>query len=96
MVRNNEEDDDQELVPGVVKLQGQRFSSSTVATMDLLDGRQIPYDLIVCILERMCNDPSVVHMTSAFLVFMPGLGLVHSILSIDMELTLVQGDSKTQ
>lgn len=42
--------------------------------MNLLDERQITYDLIVRVLETVCDDPAQIHMSSAFLVFMPGLG----------------------
>lgn len=57
------------------KLQAQRYSPSTVATMNLLDERMIPYDLIIRLLETICfGDPSVIYMSSAFLLFMPGLG----------------------
>ena len=72
--RNIDEDEDDEYPEGMVKLQGRRYSPSTIQTMNLLDERQIPYELIIRILERMCNDPSLSHLSSAFLVFMPGLG----------------------
>ncbi|KAL5495158.1 hypothetical protein ACEPAI_620 [Sanghuangporus weigelae] len=72
--RNIDEDEDDETAQGVVKFQGRRYSPSTIQTMNLLDERQIPYDLIIGILERMCNDPALSHLSSAFLIFMPGLG----------------------
>ncbi|KAL5535622.1 hypothetical protein ACEPAF_3716 [Sanghuangporus sanghuang] len=72
--RNIDEDEDDETPQGVVKFQGRRYSPSTIQTMNLLDERQIPYDLIIGILERMCNDPALSHLSSAFLIFMPGLG----------------------
>lgn len=70
----NDDDDDEEPSSGNVQFQGQRYSASTISTMNLLDERFIPYDLIIQVLERACNDQDVVHMSSAFLVFMPGLG----------------------
>ncbi|KAH8120418.1 P-loop containing nucleoside triphosphate hydrolase protein [Phellopilus nigrolimitatus] len=70
----DEDDDDHEASTGATQFQGQRYSSSTVSTMNLLDDRFIPYDLIIRILETVCGDSSVVHMSAAFLVFMPGLG----------------------
>lgn len=73
-VQDNDDNDDQEIQPGAVRLQGQRYSPSTVSTMNLLDERQIPYALIVSILEKICDDPTLSHLSSAFLVFMPGLG----------------------
>lgn len=57
-----------------MQLQGQRYSPITVSTMNLLDERFISYDLILHLLEKTCNDQDVIHMSSAFLVFMPGLG----------------------
>lgn len=70
----NEDDEDDDMSSGIIQLQGQRYSSSTVSTMNLLDDKFIPYELIVEILEKACSDPEVIHMSSAFLVFMPGLG----------------------
>ncbi|KAI5124610.1 hypothetical protein M0805_004220 [Coniferiporia weirii] len=70
----DEDEDDHELSSGTVNFQGQRYSPSTISTMNLLDERFIPYDLIIRILETTCSDSSVIHMSSAFLVFMPGLG----------------------
>lgn len=70
----NDDEDSDEGVSGTVKFKGQRYSSNTVSAMNLLDERQIPYELIVRILETVCNDQSYVHMSAAFLVFMPGLG----------------------
>lgn len=95
MIQNNEDDDDEESIPGVVKLQGQRFSSSTVTTMDLLDERQIPYELIILILEKMCSDYTVMHLSSAFLIFMPGLGFVYTnhIGSSPIQTDVEQGNS---
>lgn len=52
-----------------------RFSSETISTVNLLDERLIPYDLIVRLLEKICfEDPSYESYSSAVLVFMPGMG----------------------
>lgn len=81
----DDNEDDQELSSSTAKFQGQRYSQSTVSTMNLLDERQIPYDLIIRLLETICfRDQMVIHMSSAFLIFMPGLGEIrrmHDMLS---------------
>lgn len=74
LARNEDDDDDEPSANGSLQLQSQRYSPSTVSTMNILDERFIPYDLIVELLEKACSDPNVMHMTTAFLVFMPGLG----------------------
>ncbi len=52
-----------------------RFSPETISTVNLLDERLIPYDLIVRLLEKICfEDPSYESYSSAVLVFMPGMG----------------------
>jgi ATP-dependent RNA helicase DHX29 len=51
-----------------------RYSQQTVETVNLLDERLIPYDLIVRILERVCfEDESYAAYSAAILIFMPGL-----------------------
>ncbi|KAH0590581.1 hypothetical protein H2248_000717 [Termitomyces sp. 'cryptogamus'] len=67
------EDDDDETVQESVKLE-KRYSPETASTIDLLDERLIPYDLIIRLLERICfDDPSDVSYSAAVLIFMPGL-----------------------
>ncbi|KAI0824200.1 P-loop containing nucleoside triphosphate hydrolase protein [Trametes gibbosa] len=52
-----------------------RYSSDTISTVNLLDERLIPYDLIVRLLEKICfEDPSYESYSSAVLIFMPGMG----------------------
>ncbi|KAI0639258.1 P-loop containing nucleoside triphosphate hydrolase protein [Trametes polyzona] len=52
-----------------------RYSPETIATVNLLDERLIPYDLIVRLLEKICfEDPSYQTYSSAILIFMPGMG----------------------
>ncbi|EJT99916.1 P-loop containing nucleoside triphosphate hydrolase protein [Dacryopinax primogenitus] len=51
-----------------------RYSSSTVSTINLLDERMIPYDLIIRLLERICfEDDAYLPFSNAVLVFMSGL-----------------------
>ncbi|KAI8995492.1 P-loop containing nucleoside triphosphate hydrolase protein [Trametes punicea] len=52
-----------------------RYSSETITTVNLLDERFIPYDLIVRLLEKICfEDPEYASYSSAILIFMPGMG----------------------
>ena len=52
-----------------------RYSPETISTVNLLDERLIPYDLIVRLLERICfEDPDYTVYSSAILIFMPGMG----------------------
>ena len=67
-----ERDDDEEDIPEV-KLE-KRYSPETAATINCLDERLIPYDLIMRLLECICfEDISYVTYSSAILIFMPGL-----------------------
>lgn len=67
--------DDEDLDNAVddVKLE-KRYSSSTATTINLLDERLIPYDLIIRLLEKICfEDTSYAAFSAAILIFMPGL-----------------------
>jgi ATP-dependent RNA helicase DHX29 len=56
-----------------VKLE-KRYSPETAATLNIMDERLIPYDLIVRLLEVICfEDPNYHDLSAAVLVFMPGL-----------------------
>ena len=56
-----------------VKLE-KRYSPETAATLNLMDERLIPYDLIVRLLEVICfEDPNYQVLSAAVLVFMPGM-----------------------
>lgn len=69
---NDEEEED--LVQENVKLE-KRYSSNTAATINLLDERLIPYDLIIRLLECICfEDAEYKSYSAAVLIFMPGLG----------------------
>lgn len=63
-----------------------RYSSSTAATISLLDERLVPYELIVRLLERICfEDSAYSSYSSALLIFMPGMGEIRRMHEILME-----------
>lgn len=67
------EDDGDDTAQQEVKLE-KKYSQATKATVDLLDERIIPYDLIIRTLERLCfEDASSIQFSAAVLIFMPGL-----------------------
>ncbi|KIM34405.1 hypothetical protein M408DRAFT_303614 [Serendipita vermifera MAFF 305830] len=68
-------DEDEGIVPDSAPVVlGKRYSPETVSTINLLDERQIPYELIVRMLERLCfEDDNYIAYSAAILVFMPGL-----------------------
>lgn len=74
-----EEDEDATLVEGESNAKipisvEKRYSPLTERTVELLDERAIPYDLIVRLLEHLCfKDQSLSSFSSAVLIFMPGL-----------------------
>jgi ATP-dependent RNA helicase DHX29 len=62
------------------KLSASRYSARTAETVNLLDSRKIPYDLIVSLLERICLEQSDLHrFSAATLVFMPGLAEIRKL-----------------
>jgi len=62
------------------KLSASKYSASTVSTVNLLDSRQIPYDLIVRLLEAVCIErPEYRPFSAAILVFMPGLAEIRKL-----------------
>ncbi|KZV88269.1 P-loop containing nucleoside triphosphate hydrolase protein [Exidia glandulosa HHB12029] len=66
-------DEDEEGKPIEVKLE-KRYSESTVASVNMLDERVIPYDLIMRLLECICfQRPEYMSFSPAILIFMPGL-----------------------
>lgn len=74
-------DDEETLVDGEQQISSQsmrlekRYSYQTINTINLLDERVIPYELIVRLLERLCfEDKESHHFSAAVLIFMPGLG----------------------
>ncbi|PIL32118.1 hypothetical protein GSI_06824 [Ganoderma sinense ZZ0214-1] len=69
------EDDDDEVVQQENVTLEKRYSPQTISTVNLLDERLIPYDLIVRLLEQLCfEDPEYASYSSAILIFMPGMG----------------------
>ena len=71
---DDEDDSDDDILADPTKLAATRYSARTVSTVNLLDSRQIPYDLIVQLLEKICfEDPALLPFSQATLVFMPGL-----------------------
>ncbi|QRV81199.1 Helicase associated domain (HA2) [Ceratobasidium sp. AG-Ba] len=78
----DEEDEGGESVATPVKL-GKQYSKSTVLTIDRLDERRIPYDLIIRLLERIClEDTTHSQYSAAVLVFLPGLGEIRQLTDI--------------
>jgi ATP-dependent RNA helicase DHX29 len=79
------EDDDDNTVQQNVKLE-KRYSTETAATINVLDERLIPYDLIIRLLERICfEDPSYASYSCAILIFMPGLAEIRRLSDIFSE-----------
>lgn len=75
----DEEEDEDDSVQENVKLE-KRYSSGTATTINLLDERIIPYDLIIRLLERICfEDEEHASYSAAILVFMPGLGEIRKL-----------------
>lgn len=69
-----EDDDDDAVQQENVTLE-KCYSAQTITTVNLLDERLIPYDLVIRLLERICfEDPSYASYSSAILIFMPGMG----------------------
>lgn len=77
---NADESDDEDSAQDPSKLSSTRYSAQTVSTVNLLDSRQIPYELIVRLLERVCfEDPALQPFSAAVLVFMPGLAEIRKL-----------------
>lgn len=62
------------------QLSSTRYSVDTVKTINLLDSRQIPYDLIMRLLETICiESPDHQSFSAAILIFMPGLAEIRKL-----------------
>jgi len=72
VVGANLSDEDDEAAPGDVKLET-RYSLKTVSTINLLDERVVPYDLIMRLIESLCFDYTYAKYSAAILVFLPGI-----------------------
>lgn len=80
-----EDDDDDAVQQENVTLE-KRYSPQTISTVNLLDERLIPYDLILQLLERICfEDPEYASYSSAILIFMPGMGEIRRLNDMLME-----------
>lgn len=78
--RADSDSDDEDDARDPAKLAVARYSARTVNTVNLLDSRQIPYDLIVRLLERICFENSALQsFSAATLVFMPGLAEIRKL-----------------
>lgn len=76
----DDEDDQPDAAP--VKLE-KRYSAHTTTTINLLDERLIPYDLIIRLLERICLDRSeYTAYSAAILIFMPGLAEIRRLTDV--------------
>jgi ATP-dependent RNA helicase DHX29 len=67
-------EDEEDHIQEDVKLE-KRYTPTTATTINLLDERLIPYDLIMCLLEFLCfEDAAYSSYSPAILIFMPGIG----------------------
>lgn len=74
-----DDDDDEEENVKDIKLE-KRYSQETVATLNLLDERFIPFELIIRLLEKLCfEDPKYQCYSAAILIFVPGIGEIRRI-----------------
>ncbi|WVN88411.1 uncharacterized protein L203_103620 [Cryptococcus depauperatus CBS 7841] len=74
------EDDNDNLTMDPAKLSSTKYCSETVNTINLLDSRHIPYDLIVCLLEKICyKSTEFIPFSQAILIFMPGLAEIRKL-----------------
>lgn len=89
-----EDEDDQNTSDVKVKL-GNRYSPETAMTLNVLDERLIPYDLIIRLIEKICfEDASYASYSSAILVFMPGLAEIRRMIDILSEHPLLGKEDK--
>lgn len=63
-----------------------RYSPNTASTINTLDERLVPYDLIVRLLEHICfEDLAYANYSQAVLIFMPGMGEIRKLNDLLME-----------
>lgn len=87
-------EDDEGFVPDGPVLLEKRYSASTVTTVNLLDERIIPYDLILRMLERLCfEDEAYVPYSAAILVFLPGLNEIRRLHDMLLSHNSFSGDN---
>ena len=81
----DDDDDEPNSEQNNVKLE-KRYSPETTATLNMIDERLIPYDLIIRLLEVVCyEDQERLPFSAAVLVFMPGLGEIRRLNDILVE-----------
>jgi ATP-dependent RNA helicase DHX29 len=75
IVEDDDDEDNITLMDEKINL-GKRYSPATTATINLVDERLVPYELIVRLLEVMCLEDTSPYFaySSAILIFMPGMG----------------------
>lgn len=79
------DDDDEGDQQENVKLE-KRYSPNTASTINTLDERLVPYDLIVRLLEHICfEDLAYANYSQAVLIFMPGMGEIRKLNDLLME-----------
>lgn len=89
----NSDDEDGPTGEQVVKLE-KRYSQRTISTVNLLDERLIPYDLIVRLLQRICfEDRAYVPYSAAILIFMPGMNEIRKLTDMLGSHELFGGDA---
>lgn len=77
---NNDEDDEEDLdqPSNPMKLSSSAYSQETVRTVNLLDPKQIPYGLIIRLLEHLCLETNSPY-SQAILVFLPGINEIRKL-----------------
>ncbi len=71
---DDDSDDTESKGSDPLKLSSSLYSRQTIDTVNLLDPRQIPYELVVRVLERLClEEGEYVQFSHAILIFLPGL-----------------------
>lgn len=74
-----EDEDDGDEATKDIKLE-RRYSPETVSTLNILDERFIPFELIIRLLEKLCfGDPKYHSYSAAVLIFVPGIGEIRRI-----------------
>lgn len=85
-------DDEDEIAHEDVHLE-KRYSPSTASTVNTLDERLVPYDLIVLLLEGIClRESDYSGYSSAILIFMPGLAEIRRLHEMLMEHPVFQSE----
>jgi ATP-dependent RNA helicase DHX29 len=89
----NSDDEDVPTREQEVKFE-KRYSQQTVSTVNLLDERLIPYELIIRLLERICFEVAAhAPYSAAILIFMPGLNEIRKLTDMLGSHELFGGDA---